>query len=212
MKNILFTISLVMLAGLAVAEDGTGSNRAMSPEFLPVSTNEVFRQMQTATLQPQVMTVNGGQAPMLQPVAATLLITPDGEVVGFLQADALSFGRDERTARQRRRAEIQARRANMSAGEKTADHLQETWPWYAGGLAALVTLDRVSANNDWLWHKSGSSGGSAGRDLSQAQTATVYESITAGGNITIITQQPQGSGSGMQANTGSGGLDNPVTN
>jgi hypothetical protein len=154
----------------------------------------------------------------LHPVQATLLQDTDGKVVGFVQVDLLAFNRKEISAREQRKLAIQQRRQNMSAWEITQDHFKENWPWYVGGVIAAAAVDQtVIKNNEWLWHKSSKpSNRQAGGDLIGDDTATaiaIANSVSGSGNTinqTIVIQAPQGSGTGAQGNTGSGGIANPT--
>lgn len=136
-------------------------------------------------------------APQLMPVTGTLLYSPEGELVGVLQMDLLSFNRRERRTRQMRRAETRARRQNMTRLEKVGDHLDHNWGWYVGTLV-LGTVDRIANNNDYLWYdwfRSSSSGSS-----STPSAGNGGLTITGDGNTVIY--QTAVDGAGMQANTG----------
>ena len=92
-------------------------------------------------------------------------LSPDGNG-GFkvlAGVDLISLMPSERSAREQRRDERRARRANMTRTEIVGDHFRERWGWYAAG-AGLFATDRVASNNDWLWYDwfggSGSGGGS----------------------------------------------------
>ena len=83
-------------------------------------------------------------------------------------------------------------------------------------VAAVVTgfaVDKVAENNGWLWHET-KSGKSAGGDVigDESQSAIVLSNVINGDGNTInqnvVIQAPNGSGTGMQGNTGSGGLAN----
>ena len=80
-------------------------------------------------------------------------LSPDGDG-GFkvlAGVDLISLMPSERSAREQRRDERRARRANMTRTEIVGDHFRERWGWYAAG-AGLLATDRVAHNNDWLWY------------------------------------------------------------
>jgi hypothetical protein len=155
-----------------------------------------------------------GEEPLpLYPISGTILQDGDGRIVGFVQVDLLSIGKQERQAMRTRRDEVRERRRNMTTGEVLVDHAKSNWGKYTAALLAAVVADQtVIKNNGWLWHRRDSGQRSAGGNMDDAATSLqIANTINGNGNTinqTIVIQTPQGSGEGMQANTGDGGLAN----
>lgn len=101
-----------------------------------------------------------------------------------------------------------------------------TWvrenPWkVAGTAAAVITVDRVAYNNNWLWYESRRKSRSAGRDLSSSDSVTIDEGqqhVTvdvSGDHNTIVINLPSGPGNagatGSQDASSSASCIPPVT-
>ncbi len=149
----------------------------------------------------------------LHPVSATLLRDDAGEIVGFVQVDLAGLvNKKERTAREMKRLETAKRREGMSNTEIVADHFKNNWGKYTAAVVAAVAVDRVADANGWLWHER--SNRSAGNDIIGDDTAsavTLNNIVEGNGNTinqNVVIQMPNGSGSGMTGNTGSGGVAN----
>jgi hypothetical protein len=141
---------------------------------------------------------------------------PDGQGGAEIRAavDVMSMTPSARQRREQRRVETQARRKNMSVGEKVVDHLQMNWGKYAvaGGL---IVADRYAYNNDALWYDwFGLANKKGGSSVPTGGSMAINTHVAGSGNTVyqnIVVQMPAGSGAGMGGSAGVGGQGNTTT-
>ena len=157
---------LIGLVGLVKAE----TNKLNRADFIP---------------EPSVLSqvANGGgyfnlnNVPTVNAVDIRVFIDGNGNVMALAGVDPVEARR-------------QAREGTF--WQRTGEHFKNNWAKYLVGTGTFVVVDRVSANNNWLWHDwFGGSGGSGDRSYTktnqqEAQRDNIYFEVTGDGNTVNV--------------------------
>ena len=161
----LVLIGLVGLVGLVKAE----TNELNRADFIPEPS--VLSQVANG-----VGYFNLNNVPTVNAVDIRVFIDGNGNVMALAGVDPVEARR-------------QAREGTF--WQRTGEHFKNNWAKYLVGTGTFVVVDRVSANNNWLWHDWLSSGGSGDRSYTktnqqEAQRDNIYFEVNGDGNTVNV--------------------------
>ena len=191
MKN----IKKIILIGAAVCSgammvSGETTNKNDAVELMLPKTNPILQQIReqsTSTL------ANIQQIPTVSAIDVQLLIDNNGNIMAMAMVDPIAV-----------REQVKAK----TFRQRTAGHMQQNWGKWLFGTLTFATVDRVAANNDWLWHDWFSSGSKSSSTPNQTGNWNI---TTTGDNNTFNINNNQPSGTSTVTNPESS-AGSPVDN
>ena len=195
MKNIkkIILIGAALCSG-AMMVSGETTNKNDAVELMLPKTNPILQQIReqsTSTL------ANIQQIPTVSAIDVQLLIDNNGNIMAMAAVDPIAM-----------RKQVKAK----TFRQRTADHMQQNWGKWLVSTAAFATVDRVAANNDWLWYdwfgrsKSGSS------QPPPSNSAGNWNINTTGNNNTFNINNNQPIGGSVETPSASAGSTTTTTN
>lgn len=178
-------LGLMIVSVVVNAKTNDVDRTVMIPEGNP--------QLRAAQKETVERVLNIEQIPQISAVDARLMVDGNGNIVAMAMVNPV---------------EASSQAQNGTLWERTKEHFSNNWQRYAIGTASLVVVDRVAANNNWLWHDwFGSSSGDTGRDSTGANMTVSNQGD--GNTFNINNYQVQGEGSVSDPESSAG---SPVDN
>ena len=195
MKNIkkIILIGAVVFCGSLMMVSGETTNKNDAVELMLTKNNPILQQIREQSISTPV---NIQQIHAVSAVDVQLLIDNSGNIMAMAMVNPVTM-----------REQVKAR----TFRQRTADHMQQNWGKWLFGVVSAAVVDRVAANNDWLWHDwFGSSKSGSGQTPSNSSGN--WNINTTGDNniININNNQPIG-GSSVETPTSSSGSTTSTT-
>ena len=192
MKNIkkIILIGAVVFCGSLMMVSGETTNKNDAVELMLPKNNPILQQIREQSISTPV---NIQQIPTVSAVDVQLLIDNNGNITAMAMVNPVTM-----------REQVKAK----TFRQRTADHMQQNWGKWLFGTLSFATVDRVAANNDWLWYDWF---GSSSKSSSTPKQTGNWNITTTGDNNTININNNQPSGTSTVTNPESS-AGSPVDN